>query len=266
MLTLLAILFPGLVGLGLWFWAHQRWPRHAPMAIGAGGAAVALLLVLAGGLWWQGRELEAAEAEARAGALVRDSLEAVADTIRRHYLSADSARTVAERRAVQAEIERDSVDALLDTESRVRARLQARIASVDTTAGAVVTQDSTQPDVRFARWPNLRAEPLTISAQVSVPPAPDTARIRMRVRIDPVNLTVRLGCERLDGPGVDAARVSVEGPPWLDIDSLDGRADPDVCNPPPPPPPGLVERLRIAAPYAGAAFVVGLVGGVVFGG
>lgn len=67
---------------------------------------------------------------------------------------------------------------------------------------------------------------------------------------------LRLCCEDL-GRDIRAARVSVEGPRWLRVESLDGTADPQVCNPPPPPPPSLLERIRIGVPYAAARVVIG---------
>lgn len=260
-MILLALLLPGVAGLGLWYWAAQRWTRNEPVVIAGAGALVVLILVLVGGLWHQARQLDAAQRDARAAALVRDSLEVEADTLRIHYLAADSARTVAERRALQVALERDSVDELLRTETRVRARVQAQLASVDTTAAAVVTTDSAQPGVRFAKW-DLREPPFTIDAAVAVPPAPDSARISLGIQIDPVELTVRLGCEDLPGRPIRAARVSMEGPEWLQVGTLDGEASPDVCNPIEPP-PSLLERIRIGAPYAGVGLLGGAIGALI---
>lgn len=253
-MTILAILIPGLAGLGLWYWTGSA-------RLGRAAAAVTLIPVLMGGLWQRGRQLEAAERDARAAALVRDSLEAAADTLRIHVLDSDSARTLAERRALQVAIERDSVDRLLRTETRVRARVEAQLASLDTTARAVVTTDSAEPGVRRAHWPEIRWAGGTVEAAVEVPPAPDSARIRLGLHFDPVTLTVRLGCEDV-GREVRAARVSVEGPSWFPVATLDGTSDPSVCNPVIPP-PSLLDRIRIGAPYAAGGLLVGAIGALI---
>lgn len=256
-MTLLAILLPGIAGLGLWWWASQHWRANEPLVIAGVGALVVLLLVLSAGLWHRGRQLEAARSNIRAGALVRDSLEAVADTIRVHAL--DSTRAVYERRALQVEAERDSVDQLLGTERRSVARLEAEVREMETTAGGTVTLDSIRPEVRLVES-QVREPPFTVRIRGEV--WPDTAELAVRVQVDPVALEVAFRCGAPRETGVRPAHVTVEGPDWLRISDVRGEMDPAACNPPPYS-PGLLERLEIAAPYAGGALVLGVVLGLV---
>lgn len=259
-MTLLAILLPGIAGLAAWYWAGQRWSRNEPAAIAGGTALAVLLLVLMGSIWIRGRALEQTRQELRAASLVRDSLEAAADTLRHHYLAADSSRVVAERRALQAALERDSVDQLLRTESRARARIEAQVAELHVGAAAVAVVDSA--DVRHVAW-DLRQEPYTIAAAAEVPPPPAMATLALRIRMDPLSLVVGFRCGEPGATGIRPAHVTADVPDWLPVTDVVGQMDADLCNPPPPPPPSLLKRIRIGAPYAAGGFIAGAVGALI---
>ncbi len=247
-MTLLALLVPGLAGLGLWYWTGSA--RVASTA-----ALVALVLVLIAGLWHRGRQLDAAQRDAHAAGLVRDSLEAVADTLRIHVLDVDSARTVAERRATQVEVERDAVDELLRTERRARARAELRVAQLETEVSTPVSIDTLRPDVRLVDT-RIRQEPFTVRIRGEVPPAPLDARFRVSVALDPAPIAVGVHCGPAGESGIRPARVSITTPAWLQVVELEPEVDPGTCNPVIPP-PGMLERIRIGAPYAAAGLIVG---------
>lgn len=258
MLTLLAILLPGVAGLGLWFWAHQRWTKNEPAIIAVGGALVVLVLVLIGGYAWRGHQLQEAEAENRTRALAIDSLEATNDTLRVHALSADSSRHVAETRAVQAELERDSVDAILGTERRARVRAEVQVARLEARVDTDVAVDSLEPDVRLVDA-TVRTEPPSPPATVRIRGrvGPGRAQLRVTMDLDPVDLVVGGHCGPANAAGIRPVIASVETPDYLTVSSIDGQFDPTMCNPPPDPPPTFLERLEIGAKWAVGGAVVG---------
>lgn len=99
----------------------SRGARGLGGAIWGGPVAVWLRAVVAvdrfiacASSWLRGLALVVAHRKVRAAALVRDSLEAVADTTQRLFLG-DLA--VADRRAIQVEAERDSLDRQLPRET-----------------------------------------------------------------------------------------------------------------------------------------------------
>lgn len=261
MIPLLAILLPGIAGLAAWFWASRRWGPTRAATYAAAAAALTLVLVLSGALWWRGRQLRAAREDARTQALAIDSLEATADTLRVHVLSADSSRQVAERRAVQANLERDSIDELLGTERRARVSLEARVDSLRITSESLVAIDSLRPEVRLVDA-TVREAPYTVHIAGEV--GPDTARLRVAVDLDPVSLTVGVHCGPANATGIRPARVSIETPDWLTVGTLEPQLDPTTCNPPPPPPPTLWQRVKIGGTWALGGIVVGGLAAIIF--
>lgn len=257
-MTLLAILGPGIAGLSLYFWARQHWSRNEPAVIAGAGALVALLLILVVSVWLRGRQLEAAQAELQTAALVQDSLETAASELRQVNVRLDSGRIAWARRAFQAEVERDDLDRELRTERRATAALTAEIRELRTTAGGTVTIDSARPDIRLVASV-IREPPFTVEIRGEI--APDTARLSVVVRVDPIVLEVSHRCGEALNTGIRPAHVTVEGPDWLEISDVLARTDPEACNPPPYD-PGPFERARIAAPYAGGTLVVGLIVGL----
>lgn len=259
MLTLLAILLPGVAGLGLWFWAHQRWTKNEPAIIAVGGALVVLVLVLVGGYTWRGHQLQEAREDVRGQALAIDSLEAVADTVRVHELEDERGRRhVAETRAVQAELEADSVDAILGTERRARVRAEVRVARLEAQVDTDVAIDSIEPDVRLVDA-TVRTEPPSPPATVRIRGrvGPERAQVRVTMDLDPVDLVVGVHCGPANAAGIRPARVSLDTPEWLTVGKLEPQLDPATCNPPPDPPPTFLERLEIGAKWAVGGAVVG---------
>jgi hypothetical protein len=219
------------------------------------GALIALLLILAVSLWLRGLALEAERTAVREAAVEAENIRARADTLRTHYLNADSSRGAAERRAEQLALERDELDVRLRTESRARATVEARVRDLQVLLAAAVTVDSA--DVRSLAV-TVRDPPHTVDLAVSLPPPPDSGRVSMVVHLDPIDLIVTHRCGAPGVGGIRPAHVSAEGPSWLTIAGIRAVVDPDACNPPPYS-PGWLERIRIAAPYAAAGAGAGVI-------
>lgn len=69
-------------------------------------------------------------------------------------------------------------------------------------------------------------------AAVKVAGAGDHAQLGLQIAVAPARLRAAVTCIGGDKIGVKSARLAVQGPPWLQIDSLDVRQDPVVCNAP----------------------------------
>jgi hypothetical protein len=79
------------------------------------------------------------------------------------------------------------------------------------------------------------------------------------VPLDPAEISVGVHCGPAGELGAGPARVSLTTPHWLDVVQFEPKLDQDVCSPTPPPPPGLLERIRIGAPYAVAGAAIGAI-------
>lgn len=205
-----------------WLWRHRT-------------LSVLLLAGLALG-YQQQRVVQAREAQIDAE-LARDSAEAAADTTRRVLTeSLQGQARYYQRRVVQVrEMTADSVEEALDTDPRFRGDVTARVDELAVSSTAHKTRQ--QGRIRAANFSGYE-EPYRFRADVKLPP-PDGAKptMRLRVKLDPIPLRVRVGCEKAEGP-VRPAQATVRGPEWatLRLDSL--RQSAEVCNRPavnPPP-------------------------------
>lgn len=158
-----------------------------------------------------------------------DSIEAVNDTTREiNGILADSLRFF-ERRVLQVELERDSLDEALDQESRVRANTEARVDSLQTViASTEVTEDSA--GVRHASF-NFYEEPFTVDAQVAMPPPPSPAKFDLNVKLDPIPLSFRVGCRENPNTDVKRAIIGITTPDWAEVELKDVQQEPGICNP-----------------------------------
>lgn len=220
------------------------------------GAALAGLLWIGTGLYSCGaqRARDAAAERIRSADLRADSIAAAADTTRVIYR--DSLQLVT-RRAVQAEVEKDRIDRALGLERRVTSTLSLVIDSLRTQRYAAVDVDSA--DARHASW-HVREEPWTADIEVVLPTPPDSATLRLALALDPVGVTVRVGCGRAPaGGGVRPAEVAVEGPLWARLELSGVVLDPEVCSPAFAAPRGPSRsRWFAAGAIAGAAGVLWL--------
>lgn len=204
------------------------------------GAAVRLLwkhrtvtVLVAAGLLFAWQEHRVSEArEARVNAELRlDSLEAAEDTTREVPVDVlrENVRAF-QRRIVQVrEMTADSVEEDLESDPRFRGNVTAAVDSlVVEEAGETTVEDD---DVRLASFNGYR-EPYHFEADVRVPPPNTTPpKMRLRVQLDEIPLTVRVGCgEASEDREVRPAEATVTGPEWATI-RLDGlRQSVDVCN------------------------------------
>jgi hypothetical protein len=220
------------------------------------GVALAGVLWVCTGLYSCGadRARRAAAVEVRAAHIERENAVAAAEAQRTVYL--DSVQLVA-RRAVQAEAERDRIDRALGWERRVTSTLLVVVAELRDSLQAAVSVDSA--DVRRASW-RVRQGPWTADVDVAVPAPPDSATLRLSVALDPVGVTVRVGCGGASaGGGVRPAQVAVEGPPWAALALSGAVVSPDVCSPIVPELRGASRtRWFAAGAVAGAAGVLWL--------
>jgi hypothetical protein len=131
---------------------------------------------------------------------------------------------------LQAHLERDALDKALHQERVVTGQLRATIrelATTTTTSGGVTLNptDTTQRVGHFT----VRDPPYTVEATATLPPPPTPGSLALRVALDPLRVTARVGC----GPQSNGARpatLTVLGPTWaaITLDSL--QADPAVCS------------------------------------
>jgi hypothetical protein len=193
--------------------------------------AVVAVLVLGLLFFGQTCRLDRANRRHQATALRADSTEAANDTLKWVILDFEDSLPVLMQRIVQTEIERDSIDRQLKVESRVRAQLEVMVDSLQVTAAAPVTVDSTDStDTRSASF-RVRQEPFTALALVELPPPPADGRIDLTIRVDPLPLNARVVC----GPrkdGIRRANVVFEVPEWASLRVERVSQDPAVCNAP----------------------------------
>jgi hypothetical protein len=228
-----------------------------------------LLLVLV--RWGAGRlgENQRAEARAAQAVLAQDTLEAARDTSRALSIEGvlgDSLRA-AQRRAIQVEQRADKLDATLRIERIARERLEASVVALR----ATVKSDSAVDDARGvgvrrtigdgARRAafDLRQEPYTVHADVSLPEPPARGTMDVSVELDTLALDVRVGCGDAGSEGVRPASVTVVGPAWALMRLSRVEQAPSVCSAPPRTTEGgrwsgllrFVERFGVSVGYAG---------------
>ena len=131
-----------------------------------------------------------------------------------------------EKQVVQVSQARDALDRALGRERVARYAAPAVVDSLT----RVVASDSVVRDpheVRAAKF-DLRQEPSTIVAEVEVPPPPDSAKMRVKVAVDPIPIVARVACSDVGG-GAREASVSVETPPWVSVRLGTVAQAPEVC-------------------------------------
>jgi hypothetical protein len=202
-------------------------------------AGVVLLMLLR---WVAGRmeENQRAEEKARQAVLAQDSVEAARDTSRALSIEGvlgDSLRA-AQRRAMQVEQRADKLDATLKLERVAREQLEASVvalratvksdSAVDDTTG-VGERRATGDGVRRAGF-DLRQEPYTVHADVSLPKPPARGSMNVSVELDTLPLDVRVGCGDAGIEGVRPASVTVVGPAWAMVRLSRVEQAPSVCS------------------------------------
>lgn len=156
-----------------------------------------------------------------------DLLEAARDTTRlRLVRTRDSLLRVFQRRVIQEKQRADALDRALGLERRLRVAASVRFDSALAQVAGTPTIADSDGD-RSSQF-HLRQPPYTVDATAVLPPPPEQGRLVVAVRLDPLPLSLRIGC----GPavrGVRPATASLVVPPWATVvlDSLSQA--PEVC-------------------------------------
>jgi len=182
-------------------------------------------------------------------------------------LLGDSVRIV-ERRAVQIAQTRDELDRALGGERKARVALAVVVDSLErvvpaatasttgtpgttgtsgTAATATATTTGSGLSVRHAKFA-LREAPYTVNAEVEVPDPPDTARLTVKVALDPIPISARVMCAVPDRYGIRSASLVATSPPWANVRLDRVEQSPDVCAS-----PALAPRLALSAARAAPA-------------
>ena len=150
-------------------------------------------------------------------------------------LLGDSLKAV-EIRVVQATQHNDALDKALGRERVARYVDNVRVDSLRRVVSAISTDvhgsDSGSMQTVRSAFFDIRQEPYTVAAQVDIPPPPDSARIELRVAIDPIPIDTRVSCSNADGQGIKTASLSASSPTWATVRFGRVEQSPDVCGSP----------------------------------
>jgi hypothetical protein len=177
--------------------------------------------------------LQAAGAKERADRLALEKSNAVAEAdstklkFENYRNSIGETLDIYSRRIVQTEVKNETLEDSLNTTLRSNSRLEAQIASLDTTVTGETTEDSV--GVRQAEFEGYQ-EPYFYTALVTVPPPPETPEMSLHVESDPIPLQIFVGCGEPEDE-IRPATLNVGTPDWAEVNLTDLSQDPDVCNP-----------------------------------
>lgn len=166
-------------------------------------------------------QLSSAEDRAHKAGLALDSIQVVNDTTRVIALG------VAERRALQSEQARDSIDKKLKRTSKANTTLTLRLKAL-TITDTSQTNDTTANGTRVASFSG-RKIPYTWQVNLRSPRPPTPATMDLKVQLDTANIAVRFQCgEPING--IRPATVLVETPVWLPVVITKPILIPEICN------------------------------------
>jgi hypothetical protein len=147
-------------------------------------------------------------------------------------LLADSLRVV-EKLVVQQTQRSDAVDRALNRERRPRYQVGVSVDSLR----EMVAAAKTEPAATIARADfEVRRPAFTISAEGEIPPHPDSARMDIRLALDPIPVDARVSCEAPNDLGIRAADVATVSPPWAEVRFGRLQQSPELCASPAPTP------------------------------
>lgn len=158
---------------------------------------VVYVIILMGGIFAvQQLRISRADRRATASAFRADSVEAINSTTQQvghAYL----------RRAVQAEVARDSLDKKLKTETKVRIDLELELASGEDADTVMINEDD--------EWAQFHGKVAPANVQVDIvwPAKGGDARAHFGVTFDPIRLNVQVKCSIKDSDGVRQAMTLV---------------------------------------------------------
>jgi hypothetical protein len=135
-----------------------------------------------------------------------------------------------ERQVTQVAQRSDALDDALGRERRARYSMSVAADSLRATALAPAVVD-TAHDVRRASF-ELRQVPYTVEADVEIPEKPDTARLSLRVALDPIHVDARLTCSAPNDQGIRTASVVAAAPVWATVRFDRVEQSPELCASP----------------------------------
>jgi hypothetical protein len=190
---------------------------------------IGVLLLFAAGTCWR---LKRAQGAVHEQAFKADSAIAAADTTRAvneraKKVLGDSIRGV-ERRAWQAEIERNALDKALGRVTQALSNVT--FALKELRASGATSRVLESDGVRTATF-KVDSVPYHANATVALPPAPQPGRFTLSVKLDPATIGVRVQCGKAKGAGVRPATMTVTTPSWLTAQIDSPQFSPEVCNP-----------------------------------
>lgn len=157
-------------------------------------------------------------------AAVNDSTRSMSDKTKKIF--GDSLQGV-ERRALQAEIQRDALDKTLGRVTQALTTVTVALKELKTSG--VTSRVVESGDLRTAHF-EVDSIPFHATATVSLPPAPAPGRFSLVVKLDSAKIGVRIQCGKANATGIRPATVGVTTPPWLDAQIVNPIFTPDVCN------------------------------------
>jgi len=155
----------------------------------------------------------------------------------------DSVR-VYRRRVVQVTQQRDALDKAIGNERVARYALTGTVDSL----ARIVTGARDTNRAEF----HLRQAPYTADARVTFPPPPDSARMALRVALDPIQVDARVTCGDPDSSGIRSANVVASAPSWATITFGRVEQSPDLCRS-----PALVHSARRSRLFGFEPLVIG---------
>jgi len=159
--------------------------------------------------------------------VVNDTLRDLSDSISTALHLTEAERNYFEKRSLQLVLQRDSIDDLLQQESRLRGLLEAQIANLLDTLSAPTEEDGTNRVATFHEY----IEPYTVDMHVVLPVPPEIGTAEVSVKLDPFNMGIRVGCANIDPlTGINPASILVDTPSWVTISNLNVSQDREVCN------------------------------------
>jgi hypothetical protein len=173
----------------------------------------------------------------------RDSTRAVAVEL------GDSLRIV-EKQVLQVAQRSDALDKALGRERIARYIMKGAVDSLERVAFVTPAADSTDT-IRRARF-DVRQPPYTISANVEIPQPPDSARLSLRVALDPIHVEARVTCSPPNGDGIRTASVVAAAPSWATVRFDRLEQSPELCAS-----PALVRSAQSRRAFGFAPLLVG---------
>ena len=185
-------------------------------------AIVATILAMGVQIKYLQSQVENAQKEKQRIGLVADSLLAELDTTR---LVADQFR----RRAIQVEIEKDSLALALDERPVVETTVFLTAEPINETSEVVVAEEDSSSYARSS----FENEVVIAAVEFRMAPLPRIAT--WEIQMKPIEAMVGVRCLPMStSTGVRPVEVVVAAPPF-DVQIGGSQIDPTVCNAPPPP-------------------------------